>query len=342
MSTVIVTSETAQERKRNQGKRSYMWLGLGLLALCGIGAAFQAIVTEANKRNFPAPGQMVDVGGYQLHLLVTGTSRNAPTVILEAGTLAFSSYWAWVQPEISSFTRVVAYDRAGLGWSDSALADVPRDAQHIAMELHMALYNAGISGPYIFVAHSEGGMFATVFADLYQDEVIGLVLVEPQHPNAGEIFKTSKMIYQWGPLLARLGASRLMSGLFLQEADGTPLQLPSGPLTELGAFIPTVRMVDANAREVVAWDELTFPQVRAVKSLGSKPIIVLSGSNSFGDVWLSAQSQYAALSTNALQNVIEGETHGSLLTTREGAAVVVEAVHQVIESARSGKPLASK
>ena len=33
----------------------------------------------------------------------------------------FSALWAWVQPEVAKFARVVAYDRAGLGWSDPSI-----------------------------------------------------------------------------------------------------------------------------------------------------------------------------------------------------------------------------
>ncbi len=355
MSTVIVTSETARQPKDKQHKRGWLfkvkrgliWLGTGSLVLCVLGASYQTIATEADKRNFPAPGQMIDVGGYRLHLLVTGRSSNAPTIILEAGTLAFSSYWAWVQPEISKFTRVVAYDRAGLGWSDSC--PQPRDAEHIAAELHIALQEAGIQPPYVLVAHSQGGLYAPVFAHLYPDEVAGLVLVEPQHPSAFEgspgaqkMKQGSQLIGRYGPWLARLGLSRFMGSLFLKEADGTPLALPPEQFAELAALIPSVQMASANSAEVAAWETLTFPQVRAVTSLGNMPLIILSGSRSFGDSWVAAQAEYAALSTNSLHQIVVGATHGSLLTTQEGAAVVVDAVRRVIESARTGKPLASK
>jgi pimeloyl-ACP methyl ester carboxylesterase len=270
-----------------------------------------------------------------------------PTVILEAGTLAFSPYWAWVQPEISMFTRVVAYDRAGLGWSDPG--PKPRDAEHIAAELHTALQEAGIQPPYVLVAHSQGGLYAPVFAHLYPDEVAGLVLVEPQHPSAFEgspeaqkMKQGSQFIGRYGPWLARLGLSRFMGSLFLKEADGTPLAFPPEQLAELAALIPTVQMSSANSGEVAAWETLTFPQVRAVTSLGDIPLVVLGGSQSFGDSWLAAQAEYAALSTNSLHHIVTGATHGSLLTTREGAAIVVESVRQVIESARTGQPIAAK
>ena len=41
-------------------------------------------------------------------------------VLLESGIAASSLSWAVVQPAIATFTRVCAYDRAGLAWSDVA------------------------------------------------------------------------------------------------------------------------------------------------------------------------------------------------------------------------------
>ena len=92
-----------------------------IIGLPIVGAIYQAIATARDKRNFPPPGQLIDVGGHRLHLHVTGTDTGKPTVILEAGMASFSSNFVWVQQELEQVTRVVAYDRAGLGWSDSGL-----------------------------------------------------------------------------------------------------------------------------------------------------------------------------------------------------------------------------
>ena len=91
-------------------------LALVPIALCVIGAIYQAIATELDQRHYAPPGQLVDVGGYKLHLYCTGDA--GPTVILDALFPGTVSNWVWVQPEIAKTTRVCAYDRAGLGWSD--------------------------------------------------------------------------------------------------------------------------------------------------------------------------------------------------------------------------------
>jgi pimeloyl-ACP methyl ester carboxylesterase len=92
-----------------------------------------------------------------------------------------SANLANVQPEIAKTTRVCAYDRAGMGWSEPG--PEPRDARQISGELHTLLEGANIEGPYVLVGHSTGGLHARMYADRYSDEVAGVVLVDSSHPE---------------------------------------------------------------------------------------------------------------------------------------------------------------
>jgi hypothetical protein len=82
-----------------------------------LGLVDQAIFTAVSRRRYPAPGTLVNVAGYRMHINCMG--NGTPTVILESGLGGSSLYWTLVQPEIAKFTRVCAYDRARLGWSDA-------------------------------------------------------------------------------------------------------------------------------------------------------------------------------------------------------------------------------
>src|SRR5690348_13847692 len=99
-----------------------------LTALLGFsgaaGLAYEWVGERRDRRRFPPLGHLVDIGGYRLHLREMGSGP--PTVVLEAGLAGFSLDWGLVQPRVAQFSRVVAYDRAGYGWSDSGPA--PRDA----------------------------------------------------------------------------------------------------------------------------------------------------------------------------------------------------------------------
>ena len=82
------------------------------------------------KKQYPPIGQMVDIGGYRLHMHVEG--EGTPTVILDAGAGGIGLSWELVRPAIAKVTRVVTYDRAGLGWSNPS--PKPRKADVMAEE----------------------------------------------------------------------------------------------------------------------------------------------------------------------------------------------------------------
>jgi pimeloyl-ACP methyl ester carboxylesterase len=114
-----------------------------------------------------------------LHINCLG--QGSPTVILESGLANMSADWANVQPLVAKGTRVCAYDRAGIAWSDPG--PQPRDPGQIAGELHTLLGRAGIAGPYVLVGQSFGGLYVRMYAARYPDEVAGMVLVDASHPD---------------------------------------------------------------------------------------------------------------------------------------------------------------
>lgn len=127
----------------------------------------------------PPPGQMVDVGGFRMHLVCEG--EGSPAVILDAGAADLWTTWFRVQPEIARSTRVCSYDRAGIGYSDPG--PLPRSRRRTVEELRTLLAQAGVPPPYILVGHSFGGLNARLHAALHPQEVAGLVLEESSHED---------------------------------------------------------------------------------------------------------------------------------------------------------------
>jgi pimeloyl-ACP methyl ester carboxylesterase len=161
-----------------------LWVGLAtIIGLLVAAFVVEAVAERRDRRRFPPKGALVDIGGRGLHLKVQGKGQPGPTVILDSGMVSFSSNWTWVQPEVAKVAPVVAYDRAGLGWSDPA--PQPRDAGQSARELHAALQASAIRGPYVLAGHSSGGLAARAFAALYRDEVAGMVMVDGSIPING-------------------------------------------------------------------------------------------------------------------------------------------------------------
>jgi pimeloyl-ACP methyl ester carboxylesterase len=142
---------------------------LAILCLLPIATLEQTAVTAQNS---PVPlGKLIDVGGYRVHLYCMGAG--SPTVVIVGAGYSFD--WGLVQPEVAKFTQVCSYDHSGIGWSESG----PKDSCSLRVsEIHAALKNAGIKGPYVLVGHSLGGLVARVYAGRYPEEVTGMVFVD--------------------------------------------------------------------------------------------------------------------------------------------------------------------
>ena len=150
-----------------------------VIFLAAAGYLYQTISETRDRRFNPMPGQLIDIGGYKLHIDCQG--QGTPTVILDSGLGDSYISWRKVQPEVAKFTRVCSYDRAGLGYSDSS--PHPRTSKVIAEELSKLLQNASIAGPVILVGHSMGGYDVRLYASLYPDQVAAMVLVDASHPD---------------------------------------------------------------------------------------------------------------------------------------------------------------
>lgn len=152
-----------------------------LCALAALLLPFSISFAQHRESNDPPspPGRLVDAGGHLLHIQCSG--EGAPTVLMEAGAGDFSLDWGLVLPLTSKHTRVCAYDRAGYAWSDPGPA--PRTMRQIVFELHTALLNGNIDGPYILVGQSLGGLIVRTYAADYPKEVAGVILVDSSHED---------------------------------------------------------------------------------------------------------------------------------------------------------------
>ncbi len=139
----------------------------------------------------PGPGQRVDVGGYSLYIECSGSG--SPTVVMEQGwalpgatgdpTIAMPG-WPAVRASLASTTRVCAYDRAGLGASDSRPSNTPPPASTLTTELRTMLSNANLPGPYVLVGASFGGLLSIAHTINSPRDFVGLVLVDALRPCA--------------------------------------------------------------------------------------------------------------------------------------------------------------
>lgn len=313
-------------RRRGRGRNFLIWLGVVLailLILLVAGAIYEPLAEAADARANPPPGQMVDVGGYRLHIHCTGSG--SPTVVIESGWGDYSATWGWVQPEIAKTTRVCTYDRAGMGWSEPS--PYPRTAREFAKELHTLLVNANEPSPYVLVGHSLGGYTVRVYAHDYPDEVSGLVLIDAQDLPASDA--TPNPAPKPGgtslpALLARVGLMRLLAGPL-----GAIQNLPPAEKQAYQAFAVTPRYTQTFLDEGRGISEGGV-QARAVTTLGVLPLIILSRGKDQDAKHTAAQSALLQLSKNSQQFFADKSGHSIMIDQPEAAiSAIVKMVQQV-------------
>ncbi|XRG80781.1 alpha/beta hydrolase [Rossellomorea sp. GAMAL-10_SWC] len=89
--------------------------------------------------------------------------------------------WKTIRNEVSKFTMMFIYDRAGIG--ESGKDNRPRHSRQNVENLRTLLQKAGVKPPYILVGHSFGGANVRLFASEYPEEVAGVILLDSVHED---------------------------------------------------------------------------------------------------------------------------------------------------------------
>jgi pimeloyl-ACP methyl ester carboxylesterase len=313
---------------------------LVVLILVIVTAVAGAVAKSNLAKQFPAPGHLIDVGGYKLHLNCVG--EGSPTVILEAGQGDYSLFWAYVQPGIARTNRVCSYDRAGYGWSEPG--PQPRTANREVEDLHTLLVNAEIPEPYVLVGHSLGGMLVRMFAHEYADEVVGMVLVDSFHEERDVRIPELTKLNQDAAEQYRIFELMSSTGIMALAPQSIPNRgLPADAYAQYQAITATTDYFDTFIAEVTSSEERNA-EARAlhITSLGDMPLIVLSAGQgdsvaSFSDAenqkylaeLQAEQSELAALSSNAKLVIAEQSGHNIQLDQPD---LVIDAVRQITEA----------
>jgi pimeloyl-ACP methyl ester carboxylesterase len=310
--------------------------------------AFNAIAVHSFWSRNPAPGKLVDVDGYRMHIDCTGSG--SPTLILEAGGQNDSTIWTGVQPALSKTTRVCSYDRAGLGWSDTQ--PTPRDADHIAAELHRLLLQAGIASPIVLMGHSIGGIYIRDYVTHYPADVAGLVFVDSSTPfqdknpafiraaQAGghSNFQTPAWLYN---LALIVGVPRLLGMC-------TAWPGPDATLNKLRAEdICRLRTAAFSEVDIQTFD-LSSQQTVNSRSFGTLPILILSHDPAKSlpakpsqaelnrqNAWSQMQDDLKNLSTRSRRIIAKNSSHHVMLDRPD---LIEKEVPAFIEQIRGAAP----
>ncbi|CDF34615.1 unnamed protein product [Chondrus crispus] len=156
------------------------------LLVASIAATIEA-ATRLKERTRRPPGQLVAVrnDGRRVHVVYDAPPalESAPCVVMEAGANSWSPVWDGVASDLASITRVLRYDRAGFGFSDSDPSPM-RDVRSVADDLASLIASVGARPPYLLVAHSLGALYANVLLQLLNPaDVCGIVYVDAASPE---------------------------------------------------------------------------------------------------------------------------------------------------------------
>jgi pimeloyl-ACP methyl ester carboxylesterase len=297
---------------------------------------------------------MIDVGGHRLHVVRAG--RGEPGVLLEAGIAASSLSWTRILPQVAAFTRVFAYDRAGLAWSDRART--PRTVAQMLSELRALEEKTADGGPHVLVGHSFGAWLMCAYAATFPDDTAGLVLVDPPALREGHRPSAQQAHLVWGGIqLSRIGAVLAFFGVVRACLSLLTGGAPAAPRTFVKIFGPTAaRTLERLVGEVRKLPPEVHPIVQAhwcqpkcflamadhlaalepvatfvagIRSLPPVPLVVLSSADSPPDV-LADHRALVELSSRGRQVLVAESGHWIPFDRPE---LVVDAIRAVVAEA---------
>jgi pimeloyl-ACP methyl ester carboxylesterase len=313
---LLCVTDNASGKLSGKGQRLIRRFVLALVIFCTatvtVSSIFNAIAIRFLPGRNPPSGDIYLVSGHRMHISCTGSG--SPTIVLESGLGNDSFVWGRVQPALSRTTRVCSYDRAGYGYSDALPA--PRDADHIAAELHGLLIQAKVVGPIVLMGHSMGGIYIRDYAARYPEEVRGLIFVDASTPLQGQSppFKKVKQSPQWPTILltrlAYITNLPRLAGTCSRSRPGS--EAPAWRLLAEGLCHPQFR---ATRDEGDSFD-LSGEETIQTGSYGALPILIFSHDPAktkqvmnWENSWTQMQEDLKKLSTRSRRIVARNSTH---------------------------------
>jgi pimeloyl-ACP methyl ester carboxylesterase len=260
-----------------------------------------AIANEIISRNNKVKelGKIVHVNEKKIHVVVSGKEDAEITVILDAGLTRYSLDWYNIQPEVSTFAKVVSFDRAGYGWSSRSQGTYT--SEEAVEDLVNVLQALEIDGPFILVGHSFGSLNMRLFASKNQKDVKGIVLIDPVHerrytPCEWSIsrkreYKKQLRLFKVAYLTSPIGLPRL-----LKQPIGRK-ELP-GPIKTHGRYVGYLPKAFEAAYKELINSKSSAKQVKNAKPLlKDLPIVILTSNNRSKD-WKEEQEFLCKLTNN--------------------------------------------
>ncbi len=265
---------------------------------------------------------MIDIGARRLRVVRAGPAGPSPLIVCEHGAFGCAADWAVVQEKLVALgLRSLAYDRAGLGYSDPGPS--PRDGREINQDCEALLAAIGEGGPVLLVGHSMGGLMVRLFALTRPERVVGLVLVDAMTPEIIDIPGGRRAIQGFGRLLQVASfAGRL--GLMAPVA-----RVSSGFIGLTGAAAREKRHIHGLATHArwAAAEVLGWPATSTLAGAGELPVdmpvaVTTAGAYHPANPVKQAQVRPATRAKKGHVEHVTGSTHASLLGPQHADAII--------------------
>lgn len=299
----------------------FKFFSFGLILLLLVGFVYQSYKSYVDSSSFEKSGEMLDVGGYSLYVEDSGSGK--VNVIFDSGMGDDLSVWNKVANKASKFSRVITYDRAGLGWSEKS--PKKRDSKVIIEELHSILEQKNLTGPIVLVGHSFGGVNMQLYALTYPEDISALVLVDSAHedqinrmPRTG-LFQ--KYVFKFGMLAAPFGLPRLyLSNTSPEErAKKSTTKHQYTSLDEASYFPQSLNQLDTL--------NPNYGDLPLVIIARNQPSSEIQNKNTKHYIWAGLQESLASRSTDSTL-IFTGKRQHSIHKVQP--EIVIEAIQMVV------------
>ena len=281
----------------------------------------------------PFQGERIDIGARSLRVVRAGPRSDAPLIVCEHGAFGCATDWSVVQGLLAARGLAsLAYDRAGLGYSDAG--PDPRDGRSINDDLEALLDRLGEAGPILLVGHSMGGLMVRLFALERTRRLAGLVLVDAVTPDVLNLPGGAATVGAFGRVLqvvshgAKLGLMHPVSWL-----TGNLIGLPGAAADEKRRIHALASHAHAAAAEVMNWPA-TSRMAGAAELPADLPIaVVTAGPTQARGPIKGLQEGPAKRAQHGYIEHVTAATHANLLGPKFADAIL-RGVDQVLGAAK--------
>ncbi|WP_243522678.1 alpha/beta fold hydrolase [Bacillus pseudomycoides] len=258
------------------------------------------------------PGKIIEVNNHNMHIFATGKRENRPTIVMTAGsgtTTPFADFYP-LYNKLEKENRVVVYERPGYGYSGQT--EESRDIDTVVNELHLLLIESGEKPPFILVGHSMGALESIRYAQLYPNEIAGLVFIDGISPEYAQNFEMDiGMKVSWYTMNTAKNIGILRTLSLFGIMDHVFIDIPNLPkgLQELKVSMALKNTNNRNMKEELEWMSKNGKKIIKHGNLGTLPVLQFSATNNGYENWGKTQNELLKVSSRTEQIIFPSTNH---------------------------------